>query len=117
VAAIEESGPRARRWKRIVSGMAYRPLRVVALLLAVVFVSACQSTTVDGLRIRAQPTTASPIMGSMGIAGASVIPDCFIRGEAIHGNTTWYRISEPRRGYVSGYYVSADDSQTTTHYC
>ena len=99
MAAIEESGPRARRWKRIVSGMAYRPLRVVAPLLALVFVSACQSTTVDGLRIRAQPTTASPIMGSMGIAGASVIPDCFIRGEAIHGNTTWYRISEPRRGY------------------
>ena len=117
MAAIEESGPRAHRWKRIVSARTYRPLRVAALLLAVVFVSACQSTMVDGLRIRAQPTTASAIMGSMGIAGASVIPDCFIRGEAVHGNTTWYRISEPRSGYVSGYYVSADDSQTATHYC
>ena len=72
--------------------------------------SACESSTVSGLNIRAAPTTASRVVGRLSGAGSSVQVECFTRGQAIHGQTIWYRISAPHRGYVTGYYVRADST-------
>ncbi len=97
---------------------AYRTPRLVAGLLAIVCTSACQATTVSGLNIRALPTTASRVVGTLGTSGTAVSIDCVVRGEAVHGDTTWYRISQPRTGYVTGYYVRTDGNiHDTTRTC
>jgi uncharacterized protein YgiM (DUF1202 family) len=83
---------------------------VALALLVVLGVSACESTTVSGLNIRSKPTTASRVVGKLSTAGASVQVVCFTRGQSIHGQTMWYRISAPHTGYVSGYYIRADSS-------
>ncbi len=95
------------------AGRAYRSSRLVAMLLApIVFTAACQTTTGSGLRVRAEPTTASRIIGNLGSSGTAVVVECVIRGEAIYGNTTWYRISAPDTGYVTAYYVQMDAGDT-----
>lgn len=97
----------------LVAGRRYRTPRLVAMLLAIVCVSACQSTTGSRLNVRAQPTTASPVIGNLGTAGTAITVECFAKGEIINGNATWYRISAPRTGYVTAYYVHMDDTSTT----
>jgi len=94
---------------------AHRSSRLVIALLIVVGTSACESSTVAGLNVRAAPTTASRVVGKLSSAGMSVHVECFTRGQAIHGQTMWYLISEPRRGYVTAYYVRADSDTTATH--
>lgn len=94
---------------------ARRSPRLVVALLIVVCTSACESSTVAGLNVRAAPTTASHIVGKLPSAGTSVHVECFTRGQAIHGQTMWYRISQPRRGYVTAYYVRADSNTTASH--
>jgi hypothetical protein len=96
---------------------AYRSPRLVAVLLAVVCTSACHSTAVNRLNVRAEPTTASRVISNLNSAGTSVIVDCFVHGEAIHGNTIWYRIAQPQPGYVSGYYVRADGGDAAAPSC
>src|SRR5947199_6287352 len=91
---------------------ARRSSRLVGLLLAVVCTSACESSTVPGLNVRAAPTTASHVVGRLGDAGAPVVVDCFTRGEAIHGQTMWYRITSPHPGYVTAYYVRRHNAAT-----
>jgi hypothetical protein len=108
---LDELRSRAGAWSRV-AARACRSRRLVAVMLAVVFTSACHSTAVNGLNVRAEPTTASPVIDNMTLAGTSVMVDCFVHGQAIHGNTVWYRITEPRTGYVSGYYVRSDDNDT-----
>jgi hypothetical protein len=39
---------------------------------------------------------------------------CYVAGQSVHGNRTWYRVSYPRTGYVSGYYVSNGAARSTT---
>ena len=79
--------------------------------------AACQSSTVSGLNIRAEPTTASPVIGNVGSAGTAITVDCFVRGESIHGDTVWYRITSPDSGYVTDYYVSTDTGNLAPHAC
>ncbi len=86
------------------------PRLVAALLLVVVCTSACGSTTVPGLNVRAGPTTASAIVGRLSTAGTGVVVQCYTHGEAIHGQTLWYRIAAPRVGYVTAYYVRTDSA-------
>jgi uncharacterized protein YgiM (DUF1202 family) len=88
----------------------HRSARIALALLVVVSASACESTTVAGLNIRSAPTTTSRVVGKLSSAGMSVQVVCFTRGQAIHGQTTWYRINAPHKGYVSGYYIRADSS-------
>lgn len=95
-----------------------RSARIAAALLAVVCSSACDATTVSGLNIRAAPTTASPVVDRMSSAGSSVRIDCVTHGEAVHGQTTWYHITQPRVGYVSAYYIRTDNATATgLHSC
>jgi hypothetical protein len=96
----------------------YGSPRLVAALLALFCSAACETTTVSGLNIRAAPTTASPILGRLDSAGTEVGIDCFTHGQNIHGQTLWYRISQPRTGYVTAYYVQTDGNVlATTHSC
>jgi hypothetical protein len=62
-------------------------------------------TTVTGLRVRSGPSTNYRQLGVLGAAGSPVKISCWYYGQSIVGDSIWYRISTPRSGYVSGYYV------------
>ena len=85
-----------------------RSPQLVAIILAAACVSACQSTTVAGLNVRAAPSTSSKIVARMSSAGSAVSIDCYTHGQSIYGQTMWYRIAAPHHGYVTAYYVQAD---------
>jgi hypothetical protein len=87
-----------------------RSPRLAAALLAVVCTAACQSTTVSVLNVRARPTTGSAVVGKLSGTGTALTIECYTRGQAIHGQTTWYRITGPRVGYVTAYYVHTDST-------
>lgn len=91
--------------------------RAAALSLAVAVTAACQSTSVPGLNIRARPSTASPIIGSIAEAGAPVGVACSVRGAPVRGNTVWYRITTPRRGYVTSYYIRTTEKAPAVRPC
>lgn len=93
------------------------PHRLVAALLALFCVSACEATTVPGLNIRAAPTTASAVVGKMGNANTMVRIECSTRGEAVHGQTMWYRITQPDAGYITAYYIRKDSNTDATPAC
>jgi uncharacterized protein YraI len=92
------------------SPVARRSTRLAVALLVVVCTTACESSTVSGLNIRAAPTTASRVVGRLTTAGSSVQVECYTRGQSIHGQSMWYRIAAPHRGYVTGYYIRADSA-------
>jgi hypothetical protein len=85
-----------------------RAPQLVVIMVAAMCVSACQSTTVAGLNVRAAPSTSSKIVARMSSAGSAVSIDCYTHGQSIYGQTMWYRIAAPHRGYVTAYYVQAD---------
>jgi len=85
-----------------------RSPQLVGIVVAALCVSACQSTTVSGLNVRAAPSTYSKIVARMSSAGSAVSIDCYTHGQSIYGQTMWYRIAAPHRGYVTAYYVQAD---------
>jgi uncharacterized protein YraI len=85
-----------------------RAPQLVAVMVAAMCVSACQSTTVAGLNVRAGPSTSSKIVAKMSSAGSAVYIECYTRGQSIYGQTIWYRISQPHKGYVTAYYVRTD---------
>ncbi len=85
-----------------------RSPQLVAIMVAALCVSACQSTTVPGLNVRAGPSTSSKIVAKMNSAGSAVYIECYTRGQSVYGQTTWYRISQPHKGYVTAYYVRTD---------
>ena len=85
-----------------------RSPQLVAIVVATLCVSACQSTTVPGLNVRAGPSTSSKIVAKMSSAGSAVYIECYTRGQSIYGQTIWYRISQPHKGYVTAYYVRTD---------
>ena len=93
-----------------------RAPQLVAIMVAAACVSACQSTTVAGLNVRAAPSTSSKIVARMSSAGSAVSIDCYTRGQSINGQTMWYRITAPHRGYVTAYYVRAD-ANDVLHAC
>jgi uncharacterized protein YraI len=104
---VPESGRRLRRTRRIAAAAA-----VAALT------SACQSTSIPGLNVRAGPTTHSRVVGTLGHSGTEVRIACFTRGEPVHGDTVWYRITQPRAGYVTNYYIRTNaDILATTPSC
>jgi uncharacterized protein YraI len=93
-----------------------RSPQLVAIMVAAMCISACQSTTVAGLNVRAGPSTSSKIVGRMSTAGTAVSIDCYTHGQSINGQTMWYRITAPHRGYVTAYYVRAD-ANDVLHAC
>lgn len=91
-----------------------RSPQLVALVLALACTAACQSTTVPGLNVRAGPSTSSKIVARMSSAGTAVAIDCYTRGQSIYGQTIWYRITQPHKGYVTAYYVRSDSGDVGT---
>jgi len=87
-----------------------RSPQLVAVILALACTAACQSTTAPGLNVRAGPSTSSKIVARMSSAGTAVNIDCYTRGQSIYGQTIWYRITQPHKGYVTAYYVRTDSS-------
>lgn len=88
------AGPRLRRAGRL-----------GAVAAAVAVVSACQSTSIEGLNVRAGPSTSSAVVASLDEAGTPVTIACHTLGEPVHGDPVWYRITRPHAGYVTNYYV------------
>lgn len=79
--------------------------RITGITVACMLTVACQSTSIPGLNVREQPTTSSPVVASIDDTGTRVDITCYIHGEPVHGDTVWYRIDSPHRGYVTNYYV------------
>jgi uncharacterized protein YraI len=94
--------PSTRRMSQAVAGVA------IAVL-----VSGCDATSGSRLHVRSGPSTANPVVATLGPAGTHVTIDCSTPGEPIRGNAVWYHITEPERGYVTSYYVRTDDTTTT----
>ena len=105
-----EVEPEVEEGSRSTPRGARRSSRLVVAMLVVICSSACESTSVPGLNVRAAPTTASRIVGRLPGSGTSVLVECSTRGQSIHGQTVWYRISSPHKGYVTAYYVRTDSS-------
>jgi uncharacterized protein YraI len=77
---------------------------VVAVTTALLCV-ACQRTSIDGLNVRAEPSTAAAVVGTIADDGTRVEIECWTRGAPVHGDTVWFRIGAPVGGYVTNYYV------------
>lgn len=63
---------------------------------------------VSELTERTQPRTTAPEVARFG-PNTKVPISCFLTGESVHGNTTWYRVREEspfRTGYISAYYTT-----------
>jgi uncharacterized protein YraI len=88
------AGPRLRR-----------AVRIGTIAVAAALLGACQNTSIDGLNVRSGPSTSSAVVASLDEAGTAVVIECHTRGEAVYGDTVWYRISRPYDGYVTNYYV------------
>jgi Bacterial SH3 domain len=63
-------------------------------------------TKVTGLAVRKAATAKSRRLGVLGTAGSRVTVRCFALGQAIAGDTVWYRITKPKTGYVAGFYLN-----------
>jgi uncharacterized protein YraI len=86
-----------------------RAARLASVTAALVLVGACDRTSVEGLNVRSGPSTSSAVVASLDEAGTAVVIECHTRGEAVYGDTVWYRISRPYDGYVTNYYVRTRD--------
>ncbi len=84
------------------------------IVAAAALTTACQTTSIPGLHVRAQPSTASPVVATVERSGTYVRIDCFVRGEPVNGDTVWYRISSPHDGYVTNYYVRTNGNILAT---
>jgi hypothetical protein len=91
-----------------------RRARLLTALAALLLCTACQATSAPGLNIRARPTTASPVVANIARADTPVRVVCSTRGTDVNGNDIWYRISNPRSGYVTSYYIRASGHTTDT---
>jgi uncharacterized protein YraI len=80
-------------------------VRLGAIAAAVTLVGACQETSIAGLNVRAGPSTTSAVVASLGESGTAVTIACHTRGEPVHGDPVWYRITRPHTGYVTNYYI------------
>ncbi len=86
----------------------FRAARLPITVGVCLLVTGCDTTSVSGLNVRAEPTTASPVVASIDRVETGVGIDCFVYGEQIHGDPVWYRIDRPHSGYVTNYYVDTD---------
>lgn len=80
-------------------------VRLGGVVTAVALLTACDSTSIDGLNVRAGPSTATPVVASLDESGTAVTIACHTRGEPVHGDPVWHRITQPYDGYVTNYYV------------
>jgi SH3 domain-containing protein len=94
---------RRRVWMRVLLGLP---------MLAVL--AACNATTTSSLHVRSAPNANSASLTTIATSGTPVAVTCYVAGQPVHGNRTWYRVSSPTPGYVSGYYVTHGTAGSTT---
>jgi hypothetical protein len=70
-------------------------------------VSKTLTTTTGDVNVRTEPNVskASHVVTSLRRAGTAVDVSCYVTGQAISHDTTWYRVTKPATGYVSGHYL------------
>ncbi len=79
--------------------------RLPAIVVICLATAACDTTSIAGLNVRAEPTTDSAVVASIDRVDTHIGIDCFVYGEPVHGDPVWYRIDRPHSGYVTNYYV------------
>jgi uncharacterized protein YraI len=89
-------------------------VRALAGLATLAALTACNATTAAGLHVRSAPNASSASVTTVAASGSAVTVTCYVSGQSVHGNRTWYRVSYPRTGYVSGYYVHQGTAGSTT---
>jgi len=70
-------------------------------------------TLVTGLAVRQAASSASAKRGALGTAGTQVTVRCYAVGESVSGDGVWYRITAPRAGMVSGFYLNTGRDPAT----
>ena len=63
-------------------------------------------TVATGLRVRSAPRTSAATVAVLGPAGTSVAVDCYTLGASVSGDSAWYHIVAPYKGYVAGFYLN-----------
>lgn len=97
--------------------MVRRLRRVVPALIAVALVSACARTSIPGVAVRSGPTTDAALVANIPESGTPVRVQCWTRGEAVSGDSVWYRIASPQRGYVTNYYIRTNGDHANSPSC
>jgi len=62
-------------------------------------------TLAHGLRVRTAPRTTATTIVRLGPAGTKVAVNCFVVGKPVFGDSVWYHIVRPARGFVAGFYL------------
>lgn len=97
--------------------MARRLARAVPAVLALALLAACARTSIPGLAVRAEPTTAAPIVATIPESGTPVRVKCWVRGEVVSGDPVWYRIASPQDGWVTNYYIHSNGDHANAPSC
>ncbi|MET0190421.1 MAG: hypothetical protein ABW212_15565, partial [Pseudonocardia sediminis] len=79
--------------------------------------SGCTQTSIPGLQIPTGPGVGYPVTGAIPRSGTAVAVTCWSRGDAVLGDTVWYRIRSPQPGYVTNYYIKANGDYANTQPC
>jgi hypothetical protein len=75
-------------------------------------------TLVTGLAVRKAASSTSTKRAALGTAGTEVSVRCYAVGESVSGDGVWYRITAPRAGMVSGFYLNTGrDPATGIRHC
>jgi uncharacterized protein YraI len=82
-----------------------RVAQAAVVLSGVLVLSGCTRTSIEGLQVRSGPGTGFAVVGTIPEAGTPVRIGCWQRGEAVRGDTVWYRILGPQEGWVTNYYI------------
>lgn len=81
------------------------PVVLLGVLLGALALTGCTRTSIEGLQVRSGPGTGYAVVGTIPRAETPVRVGCWRRGEPVRGDTVWYRITGPREGWVTNYYV------------
>jgi hypothetical protein len=75
-------------------------------------------TLVTGLAVRKAASSTSTKRAALGTVGTEVTVRCYAVGESVSGDGVWYRITAPRVGMVSGFYLNTGrDPATGIRHC
>lgn len=94
-----------------------RIIRTVPAVVAVMLLSACATTSIPGLAVRAEPSTGAALVANIPKSGTSVRVQCWSRGEAVYGDPVWYRIAAPQEGWVTNYYIRSTGDHANAPSC
>lgn len=65
------------------------------------------ATLVAGVAVRAKPDVTAQLKGRIKTGGTKVTVQCYAHGSRVAGNSVWYRLASPVRGYVTSYYLDS----------